>query len=222
MTGKSAVIICDGQFPRKEYPRYLISSADYIVCCDGAFEKYLRNCEKIFGCQRLPDKVVGDMDSLSPALKERYKHLIFRVEEQETNDQTKAFTFVVGHYKDVSQIHIIGATGAREDHTIGNMSLLMEYARTYDLESMGIAVDMVSDYSTIFAVTDTFEMQCGRGRSISILTPDNALKIKSEGLEWQTSGVTFDNWWKSTLNRSNDDTVKLFFSHKSIALIVMD
>ena len=31
-------IVCNGQFPRKEYPLYLLRSADAVVCCDGALQ----------------------------------------------------------------------------------------------------------------------------------------------------------------------------------------
>ena len=36
---KTAVIIDNGDFPKKEYPRFLLRNADYVVCCDGALEK---------------------------------------------------------------------------------------------------------------------------------------------------------------------------------------
>ena len=98
----------------------------------------------------------------------------------------------------------------------------MEYARTYDLEGLGINVEMISDYGSMFAVTDTFEMDCGVGRKVSILSPDSTLRIKSQGLEWPTDDVVFDNWWKATLNRANQDNVRLEFSHRSIALIIMN
>lgn len=218
----TVVIIGDGRFPKTEYPRYLIRNADFIICCDGALSKFIRNSESIFGERRLPDIVVGDMDSLSPALKKKHSDLIVKIDEQEHNDQTKAFRWAMENLQGISQIYILGATGEREDHTIGNMSLLMEYARTYDLEKTGINVEMVSDHATIFAVTDTFEMECGEGRRISIFTPDNSLRIKSTGLEWPTDDVVFDNWWKATLNRASQDTVRLEFSHRSIALIMME
>jgi thiamine pyrophosphokinase len=162
------------------------------------------------------------MDSLSPSLRKKHSDIIVQIDEQEHNDQTKAFRWALENVEDISQIYILGATGEREDHTIGNISLLMEYARTYDLESRGINVEMVSDHATIFAVTDTCEMDCGEGRRISIFSPDNSLRIKSEGLEWPTDEVVFDNWWKATLNRASQDHVKLKFSHRSIALIMMD
>lgn len=219
---KRVVIIADGKFPKSEYPRYLIRTADFIICCDGALKKFLRNAKVIFGEERLPDLVIGDMDSLSGSLKQKYADIIVKVDEQEHNDQTKAFTWALENLEDVSSISILGATGDREDHTIGNVSLLMEYARRFNLEEKDIKVEMISDHATIFAVTDSFEMDCGIGRSVSIFSPDNSLKIKSEGLEWPVDDVVFDNWWKATLNRAVTDTVRLTFSHRSIALIMLN
>ena len=215
----TAVIIGGGEFPRKPYPRELIRRADVIVGCDGrALKAFLRNRESIFGeNSREPDAIVGDMDSLSPSLAKKYSKLLVKIEEQDDNDQTKAYHFILNNFPDVDTIHFIAATGKREDHTIGNLGLLMEYAR-----SSATPIDMVSDYSTAFAVTDTCELFLGKGRRISIFSPDNSLKITSKGLRWQTSGVVFDNWWPATLNKTTEDVVKLEFSHKSLVLIITD
>ena len=217
---RNVVIVCNGDFPRTEYPRYLLREADFIIVCDGALSKYLRNMKAVFSKERLPDLVIGDMDSLSKGMQEKYKDLIVKVEEQDYNDQTKAFRWVMENLGEASLIRIVGATGQREDHTIGNMSLLMEYTRMFDLKDR--IVEMVTDHGTVFAPTDTFEMECGTGRKVSIFSPDNSLKIKSSGLQWQTGEVVFDNWWKATLNRAVDDKVRLEFSHKSLALIMLD
>lgn len=218
----TVVIICDGVFPKSEYPRYLIRTADYIICCDGALRKFIRNSKAIFGEERLPDLVIGDMDTLSPSLARKHKDLIIKIEEQEHNDQTKAVRWALENLDGIEMIYILGATGEREDHTIGNISLLMEYARSTDIESRGINIEMISDHSTIFAATDTFEMDCGTGRKISLFSPDNSLRIKSEGLEWPTDDVVFDNWWKATLNMASQDRVRLEFSHRSMALIILN
>lgn len=220
--GSNIVIICDGSFPRTEYPRYLIRTADFIICCDGALKKFIRNSKAIFGTERLPDRVVGDMDSLPESLRKKHADIIVKIDEQEHNDQTKAFRWAMENIEGIESITILGATGQREDHTIGNISLLMEYARMYDLEGSGIQVQMITDHATIVAITDTVEMDCGEGRQISILTPDNTLRIKSEGLRWKTDDVVFDNWWKATLNVAVQDNIRLEFSHRSIALIMMN
>lgn len=218
--GKTVVIICDGDFPKSEYPRYLIRTADYIICCDGALKKFIRNSKAIFSEERLPDLVIGDMDTLAPSLQKKYASIIIREQEQEHNDQTKAVRWALANIKDVCCIHILGGTGRRVDHTIGNVSLLMEYTRMFDLR--GIDVDMVSDNETAFALTDTTQFECGIGRQISIFSPDNTLQIKSEGLMYQTEDVVFDNWWKATLNKADADSVRLTFSHPSLALVVMN
>ena len=218
--GKDIVIICDGSFPKTEYPRYLIRSADFIVCCDGALKKFLRQSQAIFGEERLPDLVIGDMDTLSPSLQKKYSDIIIRESEQEHNDQTKAVRWVLNNIVDIEAIHILGATGGRADHTIGNLSLLMEYTRMFDLGET--VLEAVTDEGTVFPVTDTIEFDCGAGREISIITPDSSLRIRSEGLQWKTDDVVFDNWWKATLNKSADDRVRLEFSHKSVALIMMN
>lgn len=215
-------MICDGEFPRTEYPCYLIKMADFIICCDGALVKFLRNSKRVFGQQKCPDLVIGDMDTLSMSMQRKYAGIIVKEEEQEHNDQTKAIRWVLNNLPDVCHIDILGASGGRLDHAIGNAGLLMEYTRMFDLESRGVTIESVSDYGTIFAATDSLELECGEGREISIFSPDSTLRIVSEGLQWPLDDVVFDNWWKATLNRASKDTVKLNFSHRSMALIMMN
>lgn len=213
---RNVVILCNGEFPKKAYPLYLLESAEAVVCCDGAAMKYVRK----FGEGRLPEAVIGDMDSLPRRWREKLAPIVVKVEEQDDNDMTKAMRYVLERHPDVTDIHILGATGLREDHTVGNLGLLMEYTRMFDLRD--IRVEMVSDYSTAFAITDSCELHVGKGRRVSLFSPDNTLTIKSEGLQWPTDAVIFDNWWPATLNRAIDDVVKLTFSHSSIALVLLD
>ena len=217
---RTAVILAAGAFPTKPYPLYLLQSADIVVCCDSAFAKYLRRMPRIFGGERLPDVVIGDMDSLPASLQSAYQDIIVHETEQDHNDQTKAVRYVLGHYPDVAEMHILGATGLRADHTIGNLSLLMEYPRMFG--TADVAIDAVSDYGTAFALTDSAELHVGAGRRFSLFSPDNSLRIRSEGLQWPTDDVVFDNWWKATLNRTTADIVRLTFSHPSRALVILD
>ena len=218
----TAVIVGNGQFPKREYPLYLLESADYVVCCDGALDTYLRHFKG--RNLRRPDVVIGDMDSLSKKTAERFRDIAVKIDEQETNDQSKAFHYILEHFPDVDTVHILGATGKREDHTVGNLSLLMEYAREMRRQDCGrtVFVDIVSDWSTAFAITDTCTLDVGEGRSVSIICPDNSLNIKSEGLVWPTDNVVFDNLWQATLNRASADRISLTFSHPSIALIILN
>lgn len=233
----TAVIICNGDFPRTEYPRYLIRTADYIICCDNAAASFIRHSAGIFGETRRPDIIIGDMDSLPARFQRENADILVKVTEQETNDMSKAFHYAISHYKDLERIRFLAATGRREAHTLGNLSLLMEFAkelngtaehRTYDIPENPyqgkdiLSIEAVSDYSTAFPVTGSCTLHVGEGRQVSIFSPDNSLRITSEGLAWQTSGVVFDNWWKASLNRATSDIVTLKFSHQSAALIILD
>lgn len=208
-------IVAAGQFPRKEYPLYLLGSASKVICCDsalGALEK--RGI--------VPDVVIGDMDSVCGRALARFKGTVVRSDDQECNDLTKAFRYVMENWRDVTEITIIGGTGRSEAHTLGNMSLLMQYEADYDLSEKGITLQMVSDYSTMFAICGSCELHVGKGRRISIFSPDPSLNIRSEGLEWPTDKVVFDNWWKASLNIASEDVVKLTLDHTSKVLIVLD
>ncbi len=215
---RRAVILAAGDFPKKPYPLYLLESADLILCCDSAAAAFRRH----FGDARRPDAVIGDMDSLSPALRSTYKDLIVPIAEQEDNDLTKALGYLLEHFPDLDEITILGATGKREDHTVGNLSLLMEYALTRGIDGLSTpSIRLVSDYSEAFAILDSCTFFVGEGRSISVFSPDNSLKIHSEGLQWPLDTVVWSNWWKATLNRTTTDAVTLTFSHPGPVLIIL-
>lgn len=211
----NAVIVAAGQFPRREYPLYLLGSADFMICCDSALVTLEKHGIK-------PDVVIGDLDSVCGRALRRFDGLVVRSDDQETNDLTKAFRYVMEHIPEVDSIYIIGATGRSEAHTLGNLSLLMQYESDYELSSRGIRLEMVSDYSTMFAISGTSELHLGEGRRISIFSPDSTLRIKSKGLKWPVDNVVFDNWWKASLNIASEDVVKLELSHKAPVLLILD
>lgn len=222
---KDIAIIGNGEFPSKKSIRDFICSCDEIIFCDGAFSRFTGTDIQDTVLSK-PFLVTGDLDSIDPVMKVsleaegRLRHN----PDQETNDQTKAFNLAVSriHADTEARINFIGATGLREDHTIANMGLLMDYACNEAVLRGRISIRMISDYCIAFPMTGSGSFNCGTGRSVSIFSPDPALTIVSDGLEWQTSGVRFTNWWQASLNRSAKDTVRLEFSHPSKALVVLE
>ena len=211
----SIIILGNGAFPTEPYPLYLLDSAEGVVCCDGALEKLLQH-----NPSAKPLAVVGDLDSLPEELAARFQDVIFHETEQDYNDLTKAMRWVLREHPETAEITILGATGLREDHTIGNLGLLMEYTRMFDLGER--RVSMVSDYGTAFAITDSCELHLGESRRFSLFSADNTLRIQSKGLEWPLDNVVFDAWWKATLNRTTQPIVSLTFNHPSAALVMVD
>ena len=181
-----AVILANGDYPSANLPLQMLANAPYVVCCDGGANEYV---EKGF----LPDVIIGDGDSLSEANRSRYASLICYVPDQETNDQTKAVQFLLSKGK--RKIAIVGATGKREDHTIGNVSLLIEYMR------MGAEVRSYTDYGVFVPCKDTCVFECRPGQQVSIFN-FTAKGLKSKGLAYPI--YDFTSWWQGTLNRCTD------------------
>ena len=218
----SYVILCNGDFPRKKEVLQILIQADLLVCCDGAADELLK--------YREPDIVIGDIDSISERTQKILKGRIQKVTEQETNDLSKAFRYVcdkICHLRDESgyikpdriSIRILGATGKREDHTLGNISHLADFCEVTDKMDENIALSMISDYGMFIPLTDDVSMDIPEGTNISLFSFDPALKITSEGLQYPVDNVVFDMWWKATLNCVGKSPISLRFNHKSKVLL---
>ena len=177
-----AVIVAGGEFPTAPLPLEILQSAHYVVCCDGAADRYIAT-------GRMPDAIVGDGDSISAANREKFAHLLHIIAEQESNDQTKAVRFLMEQGK--RRIAIVGATGKREDHTIGNISLLIEYARA------GCDVCSFTDHGVFIPCNGTTTQKCRKGQQVSIFSI-TARDLSAEGLLYPI--YDFNNWWQGTLN----------------------
>ena len=177
-----AVILANGDYPSAALPLRMLEEASYVVCCDGGANEYIAR-------GYLPDVIIGDGDSLSETNRLQYASLIHHNPDQETNDQTKAIQFLLSQGK--KRVAIVGATGKREDHTIGNLSLLMEYRR------MGADVRTYTDYGVFIPCKDSCLFDCRKGQSVSIFN-FTAKGLKAEGLEYPL--YDFTTWWQGTLN----------------------
>lgn len=189
------VIVADGNFPVHEIPLGYLKVAGRIVCCDGSAENLIK-------AGYIPDAIVGDMDSLNESIAGRFQDRIFRNADQETNDLTKAVGWCIE--RGFRDLIIIGATGKREDHTIGNISLLVEYIRDAN-------VKMVTDTGILMALTSSTALVSFPGQQISVFSIDPETEITSEGLRYPLNGKKINNWWVATLNEAEGDSFLLRF-----------
>lgn len=203
----SLVILANGDFPAAARPLEALRNADYLVCCDGA-------AASLTAAGLEPDIVVGDLDSITPELRKRLGSKILRISEQETNDLTKAFNHALS--LNPGKITILGATGKREDHTLANISLLLDYA-----SRSACPVEMITDHGEFIAIFDSAVIKCRRGCQVSLFSFDSTLKIESAGLLYPTGSVVFDSLWKASLNEAGADEFTLTLSHPSGVLVFL-
>ena len=177
-----AVVVAGGDYPTAPQPLEVLHNAPFVVCCDGAADRYIAT-------GHVPDAIVGDGDSISAYNRTKYASRLHIVAEQETNDQTKAVNYLLG--KEMRNIAIVGATGRREDHTIGNISLLIEYARA------GAQVRSFTDHGVFIPCNGDTTLKCRKGQQVSIFSI-TAKNLSAEGLLYPI--YDFTNWWQGTLN----------------------
>lgn len=188
-----AVILANGNFPNSPETLETLNHASYVCCCDGA-------AEKLIAYGRIPNAIVGDGDSLSEEIRKEYKAIIHIIKEQEFNDLTKATRFCIS--QGAKKITYLGATGQREDHTLGNISLLSFYH-----EEFGIEVSMLTDYGVFKTGNSGFmEFRSFPGQQISIFNI-SCSTIISEGLRWQT--YAYKQLWQGTLNEATGHSFTL-------------
>ena len=200
------VILANGDFPASTHPLRILQEAERIVCCDGAAQALLAH-----GME--PTMVIGDLDSLADETKKRLRGRIIQVVEQETNDLNKAFRYCLSQgWLDIT---ILGATGKREDHTLGNISLLADFAK------QAPAIRMVTDYGCFLPMLASGTISCTPRQQVSIFTLDAETPIVSQGLKYPLNGLVPRRWWEATLNEALGDSFMLEFPKgKSLLLFL--
>ena len=197
MTTKTAILAA-GNFPTHPAPLAALDGAEHIVCCDSAAERLLD-----YG--REPDAVVGDMDSLSPELRHRLGGRVHKVDEQDDNDLAKAFRFALSQgWRDIV---ILGATGRREDHTLGNIAWLADFAPLAD------SVEMVTDNGVFRAYLPPMaRFGTVPGTQVSIFGFDPMDPVTGTGLKFPVERLCLARWWTAALNEAVADEVTLSFA----------
>ena len=183
------VILAAGDFPRSGGAAWrLLAGAKRVVCCDGAARAYRRRFK------REPLAIVGDLDSLKGGRSGGAR--IVHVAEQETNDLAKAVRWCAaqGWKRPV----IVGATGKREDHTLGNV-----------FRALAFGLEIVTDHGRFVPFEGRLRLKVPAGAPVSVFAPDPTTRMTSKGLEWPLDGVRFDNLYCATLNRATATTVTL-------------
>ncbi len=174
------VILAAGDFPKRDGAAWnILAAAKRVICCDSAADQYRRRFK------RDPDFVVGDLDSV----RGEFPETVFDPDEN-VNDLGKAVRFA--RSRGWNDLVIAGASGKREDHTIGNF-----------FRALAEMVEVVTDYGVFRPVCGKASFAAAKGAGVSVFAPDPATVMTSKGLQWPLDGVKFSNLFCATLNRAS-------------------
>ena len=184
-----AVILADGSYPSAGMAAGILSAAARVVCCDGSVREFSAR-------GGMPYAVVGDCDSLGSELRERFAGILHCDSDQYSNDLTKAVAFC--RARGMRRLAILGATGKREDHTLGNISLLADYSEYAD-------VSMVTDHGVFNPIRCGSTFGSFPGQQVSIFTFTPQTLITTGNLLYPLCDAPLAGWWQGTLNESMGD-----------------
>ncbi len=183
----STVVLGNGEFPQHTLPLTILREAATLVICDGAANTYVPTGRPF-------DVIIGDGDSINDEIRNNYASRIIISSCQETNDQTKAIKYLAE--KGVTEVAILAATGRRDDHTLGNISLIIEYYK------QGITAYIYTDHGIFIPAHGNTTIHTHKGQQVSIFN-FGSRTLHSNDLKYPIR--PFDNWWQGTLNEATTD-----------------
>ena len=194
----STVILASGEYPTHPVPLRMLAEAERVICCDGA-------ANTLCASGRVPDFIIGDLDSLSPELRKRHASRVVHEPSQETNDLSKALHFCIRHkWRDLV---ILGAGGGREDHLLGNISLLADFAA----EAKAV---MATNHGFMRAYhLSPARLKSKPGRQISIFACDTETRVSGTGFKYPLKNLRLRRWWTATLNEAANHAPVIRFTN---------
>lgn len=174
--------------------------ADEIIAADGGADRLLR-----LGVT--PRAVIGDLDSISAAARERLSDRLFPIAEQVTTDFDKALRSVVAPY-----VLALGFQGARLDHGLAVLNTLV---RNPDRRVLVLGARDV-----IFHAPARLALTLPVGSRLSLF-PMAAVTGSSGGLRWPIDGLQFaPDGMTGTSNEVAEAVVRLEFDGPGMLVIL--
>lgn len=170
-----------------EWGKRVLHEVDFLICADGG-----ANCAALSG--RMPDFVIGDLDSISPENLNHCKNTGCVIEqypcEKDETDLELALLRAEEKASLVGQedIWLYGASGNRIDHFLGNVALMLSYARK------GYRIRLVDPEHEMWILQGREEISAPQGQELSLISLSEKALVTTEGLYYPLQkGVLFQD-----------------------------
>ena len=175
--GKRALIIANGEPPRKQLLQTLSREAEVIICADGGANTALK-----FGLR--PGVIVGDLDSVhAEALVKFQKVPTYEDTDDESTDLEKAISWAIK--QKYVHITVVGASGKRLDHTVGNLGVLPKFYPD-------ALIRFVDDQGETMYVGKELSFEAKRGDVLSLIPLNRCEGVTTSGLRYGLSDETLE------------------------------
>lgn len=202
---KKAVILCDGELPDADVISNELCQNSLFIAADGGADRARE-------LKLVPDVIIGDLDSFSGIADKATQ--IIHDPDQETNDLEKALKLALDH--PCSHIVVFGATGKRIDHTLKNLSVLLQFDSRFE------SLQFLDRYSRMFLIHSQFREDFPPSTSLSLFPLSGEVTgITTSGLRYPLRNETLRNGERDgTSNETIGGTVEIEFETGDLLLIV--
>jgi thiamine pyrophosphokinase len=203
---KTALIVANGTMPKRSVLNKVISGINYIICADGGANHARR-------MKLQPDVIIGDLDSITYNTKKYFSQVpvIFDGDRNST-DLEKAIHYCVQNK--LKSIVVIGASGDRIDHTIGNVGCFKKF-------SGKVNIKMVDPSGELSLITKKLKVFNATGRTISLIPIDKCKGVSTKNLKYKLKkGVLELGSKEGTSNKAISDVVTVTIKSGFLLLYV--
>jgi thiamine pyrophosphokinase len=174
---KRALVIANGEPPKKMRLQALLREADVVLCADGGANIALK-----LGV--VPDAIIGDLDSIhAETLVKFHKVPTYRDSDDGTTDLEKTIAWAIKEKFD--HVTVIGASGKRLDHAIGNLGVLAKFYPD-------AVVKLVDDFGELTYVGRSLTVEAKKGETVSLIPLNRCEGIVTDGLRYALTGETLE------------------------------
>lgn len=207
---KYGCIFCNGEYIHtNQEVQELLENADCIIAADGGL-KHLKSLNIS------PNAIIGDMDSTNPELLNQYSAKIMKFPTKKSQTDTE---LAVDHLISLGYqtIFLIGATGKRLDHELGNISLMANKPGllfVVDKDSLSFALGKNSSSTTF---------QRPKEAIVSIIPFSQQFPcLTTAGLEYPLNNQFLENSCHGISNIVNGEQTQITLNNDSTAIISIE
>lgn len=175
---RALIVAGGGEVPDPRVLTQLAEEADLTLACDGGAAHFM-------AAGLVPDRVVGDFDSLAPAEVEKLRSLGSAIESHpaEKDETDLDLAIAVARVAGASESTFVGITGGTPDHTLAAFGSLCSAA---DLSPVVVA-DSWS--ARLLSVTGCARTTVARGSTFSVIALTGPATVDVAGSRWELDGA---------------------------------
>lgn len=203
----NALLIGNGECPSPTLLQQLAARADFILAADGG-------AQKAAAAGIMPDKIIGDFDSLST----RHawpKEKLLRIPRQDNTDLEKALDYLQDNH--FTAVTIVGGTGGRWDFSIGNFLSVFPYLQQMD-------ICFVADGWKIYPLIKPAQKTVRPGTRVSLIPVSPCQNVTLKGLKYPLANARLElgRTGRTLSNLSVQTQISVHFTNGYLLLYIED